>query len=179
VRAISGSTNFVECWKKWERHCVRSDSRRLIRFRSTAGTVPGRVIAFVGRNKQRALRPTGCRLPGQHSCDGLTVRDAGINQCVCRLARRETRDLCPYFVMIISTVFRVDDGRPGGKEHVGLRMIRLQRCQRTGIRAVHISSLSPYIFPICASKSLKSVLALTGFKSNRCFAIEHLSPTGS
>jgi hypothetical protein len=38
--------------------------------------------------------------------------------------------------------------------------------------------LSPYIFPICASKSSKSVLALAGSKLNRCFAIEHLSPAG-
>ncbi len=64
------------------------------------------------------------------------------------------------------------------RQPVGLRMIRLQRCQRIGIRAAHISPLFPYIFPICASKSSKSVLALTGFKSNRCFAIEHLSSTG-
>jgi len=28
-------------------------------------------------------------------------------------------------------------------------------------------------------KSSKPVLALAGFKSNRCFAIEQLSPTGS
>ena len=37
--------------------------------------------------------------------------------------------------------------------------------------------LFPYIFPICASKASKSVLTLAGFKSNRCFAIEHHCPT--
>ncbi len=44
--------------------------------------------------------------------------------------------------------------------------------------------LSPCIFPIYAVsltcvKSSKSVLALAGSKLNRCFTIEHLSPTGS
>jgi len=42
---------------------------------------------------------------------------------------------------------------------VGLRMIRI-RWQRTGISAAHISPLFPYIFPMCASKS---VLALAGY----------------
>ncbi len=36
------------------------------------------------------------------------------------------------------------------QEPVGLRMIWLQRWERTGISAVHISPLSPYIFPLCA-----------------------------
>ena len=52
-------------------------------------------------------------------------------------------------------------------------MIRLQQWES-----------GPYIFPICAAsltcvKSAKSVLALAGFKLNRCFAFERLSPTGS
>ncbi len=70
------------------------------------------------------------------------------------------------------------------QEPVGLRMIWLQRCQRIGIRAVHSSPPSPYLFPICAAsltcmKSSKCVLARARFILNRCFAIEYLSPTGS
>jgi len=47
---------------------------------------------------------------------------------------------------------------------VGLRMMRLQRCQGAEISAVQISPLSPYIFPICVSKSSKSVLAFPSFR---------------
>lgn len=57
--------------------------------------------------------PQRSAVPGQYSRDGPTVCDAGINQCVGRAARRETRDLSPFLVMKIPSVFRVERGRPG------------------------------------------------------------------
>ena len=65
-----------------------------------------------------------------------------------------------------NTLRSLDSEHP---QPVGLRMIRLQRCQRTGISAGQLSPLFSCIVPICAAslmcvKSSKSALALAPFR---------------
>jgi hypothetical protein len=134
------------------------------------------------QGNSQTIAPDSFLSGDRSSCDGTFFLK--VNRCKLSLCANAQKP--PYQV----DSFRIYVGyatafvKHAGWEPVGLRMIRLQRCQRTGISAVHISPLSPYIFPICAAsltcmKSSKSVLGLAGIKSNRCFAIDHLSPTGS